>query len=241
MGVAQSVTSTGTTMFLHQFLLYVCTAAPLTTSSPQSYFHNFGNQGTYTSVNHGSSSVVHHPPQQQQPYGTSSPTVKSFYNAPVAKPAAYHAPLPKPYVHHHQPRPSYHHPHSPPQPHGPGVEYDKEKCAVDYVEKEAEVCVPTFKTDCEREDVKNGLVIEQQEECYQVTKPVCTETEEIADSEVHSSSFTLIPVETEAKLVDVKWEKSCADDTICVNPHHAVGGYAAPTHCVEEYRHVCHL
>merc|ERR1711970_1199630 len=116
MGVAQSVTSTGTTMFLHKFLLYVCTAAPLTTSSPQSYFHNFGNQGTYTSVNHGSSSAVHHPPQKQQA------------------------------------RPSYHHPHSPPQPHGPGVEYDREKCAVDYVEKEAEVCVPTFKTDCERED-----------------------------------------------------------------------------------------
>merc|ERR1711970_1248141 len=76
--VAQSVTSTGTTMFLHKFLLYVCTAAPLTTSSPQSYFHNFGNQGTYTSVSHGSSSAVHHP-QPQQPYGASSPTVKSFY------------------------------------------------------------------------------------------------------------------------------------------------------------------
>merc|ERR1711970_1385606 len=104
--VAQSVTSTGTTMFLHKFLLYVCTAAPLTTSSPQSYFHNFGNQGTYTSVNHGSSSAVHHPPPQQ-PYGASSPTVKSFYNASAAKPAA----------HHHQPRPSYHHPHTPPQPH----------------------------------------------------------------------------------------------------------------------------
>jgi len=166
--VAQSVTSTGTTMFLHKFLLYVCTAVPLTTSSPQSYFHNFGNQGTFTSVSHGSTAAVHPPPPPPPPYGASSPTVKSFYNAPVAKPAAYHAPLPKPYVHHHQPRPSYHHPHTPPQPHGPGVEYDREKCAVDYVEKEAEVCVPTFKTNCEREDVKNGLVIEQKEECYQV-------------------------------------------------------------------------
>ena len=48
-------------------------------------------------------------------------------------------------------------------------------------------------------------------------------------------------METEAKLMDVNWEKSCADDTVCLNPHHAPGGYAAPTHCVEEYRHVCHL
>ena len=75
----------------------------------------------------------------------------------------------------------------------------------------------------------------------QVTKTICTETEEIVDNEVCAYSFTLVPVETEAKLVDVKWEKSCTDDTICVNPHHAPGGYAAPTHCVEEYRHICHL
>merc|ERR1711942_281770 len=119
MGVAQSVTSTWTTMFLHKFLLYVCTAVPLTTSSPQTYFHNFGNQGTFTSVSHGSTAAVHPPPPPPSSYGASSPTVKSFYNAPVAKPAAYHAPLPKPYVHHHQPRPSYHHPHTPPQPHSP--------------------------------------------------------------------------------------------------------------------------
>ena len=75
----------------------------------------------------------------------------------------------------------------------------------------------------------------------QVTKTVCTETDEISDNEVCAYSFTLKPVETEAKLVDVKWEKSCADDTICINPHHAPGGYAGPTDCVEEYRHVCHL
>merc|ERR1711913_177385 len=244
MGVAQSVTITGTAMFHHKFLLYFCTA-PLALASPQSYFHNFGNQGTYTSVSHG----VHHQPApapykppapapykpRAPAYHAQAPSVKSFYNQPVAEPAAYHAPLPKPYVHHH------HQPHPPPQPHGPGVEYDREKCALDYVEKEAEVCVPTFKTECETEEVKNGLVIEQQEECYQVTKTVCTETEEIADNEVCAYSFTLVPVETEAKLVDVKWEKSCADTTICANPHLAPGGYAAPAHCVEEYRHVCHL
>merc|ERR1712128_60948 len=145
MGVAQSMAA----MFPHKSLLYVCTVA-LTTSSPQSYFHNFA------------------------------------------------------------------HPNAQPRPHGPGI-------------------------DCEREDVKNGLVIKQQEECYQVTKTICTETEKIVDNEVCAYSFTLVPVETEAKLVDVKWEKSCADDTVCLNHHHAPGGYAAPTHCVEEYRHVCHL
>merc|ERR1711874_625336 len=37
-------------MFHHKFLLYFCTA-PLALASPQSYFHNFGNQGTY--MNYG--------------------------------------------------------------------------------------------------------------------------------------------------------------------------------------------
>merc|ERR1711874_719372 len=101
MGVAQSVTITGTAMFHHKFLLYFCTA-PLALASPQSYFHNFGNQGTYTSVSHG----VHHQPApapykpRAPAYHAQAPSVKSFYNQPVAEPAAYHAPLPKPYVHH---------------------------------------------------------------------------------------------------------------------------------------------
>merc|ERR1712215_532301 len=237
MGVAQSVVVTGTAMFHHQFFLFVCTLS-VSTSSPQSYFHNFGNQGTFTSVTHGTHSQTHRkppaysapsppsPPSYSHPspaytrpsHPAPPPAVKSFYHAPIAKPAAYHAPLPKPYVHHHQhPRPSLHHPaqHVAPPPHGPGVDYGREKCNVDYVEKDAEVCVPTFKTECE--------------------------TEDIVDNEVCAYSFTLVPVETEAKLVDVKWEKSCTEDTICVNPHHTPGGYAAPTHCVEEYRHVCYL
>merc|ERR1711892_170774 len=155
-------------MFPHKSLLYVCTVA-LTTSSPQSYFHNFGNQGTYTSVNHGSTAGLHQQPapaaykppapvaykQPATAYAqpayhapAPAPTIQSFYHTPVAKPAAFHAALPKPYVYHHQPRPSYSHPqpHAHPRPHGPGIEYDREKCAVDYVEKKAEVCVPTFQT-----------------------------------------------------------------------------------------------
>merc|ERR1712123_276615 len=171
MGVAQSMAA----MFPHKAgcaagksLLYVCTVA-LTTSSPQSYFHNFGNQGTYTSLHHGSTTGLHHQPapaaysppapaaynppapaaykrpapayaQPAYHAPAPAPTIKSFYHAPVAKPAAYHAALPKPYVHHHQPRPSSHRPqphtqpqphahpqpHAQPRPHGPGIEYDRE-------------------------------------------------------------------------------------------------------------------
>merc|ERR1711892_1493164 len=146
-------------MFPHKSLLYVYTVA-LTTSSPQSYFHNFGNQGTYTSVNHGSTTGLHHQPAPaayNPPAAAAySPTAPVAYKrpAPVYAQPGYHAP-PQPHAH---PKPHAHpqhhalpQPHAHPRPHGPGIEYDREKCAVDYVEKKAEVCVPTFKTDCERE------------------------------------------------------------------------------------------
>merc|ERR1712215_365543 len=114
MGVAQSVVVTGTTMFHHQFFLFVCTLS-VSTSSPQSYFHNFGNQGTFTSVTHGSHSQIHGKPPA---YSAPSPPSPPSYSHPSP---AY-------------PRPSLHHPaqHAAPPPHGPGVDYGREKCNVDY-------------------------------------------------------------------------------------------------------------
>merc|ERR1712123_19221 len=107
MGVAQSVAA----MFPHKSLLYVCTVA-LTTSSPQSYFHNFGNQGTYTSVNHGSTTgLLHQPataaynppaPAAYSPPAPAaySPTAPVAYKrpAPVYAQPAYHAPAPAPTI-----------------------------------------------------------------------------------------------------------------------------------------------
>merc|ERR1712055_517658 len=122
MGVAQCLVVTGTAMFHHKSFLFFCTLS-VSTTSPQSYFHNFGNQGTYTSVRHGSSDQQHHqpPPGYSRPSPTytqparpaPAPAVKSFYHAPIAKPYVHH---------HHQPRPSYHQPaqYAAAPPHGPG-------------------------------------------------------------------------------------------------------------------------
>merc|ERR1711872_616491 len=122
MGVAQSVTETGTTMFPHKSFLYVCTVAlSVASPGPQSYFHSFGNKGTFTSFTRGASSGVHHKAS------VAAPVHQPSAYAPVAKPAAYSSPLPRPYVHHHQARPAYHQPthHAPPRPHGPGIEYER--------------------------------------------------------------------------------------------------------------------
>jgi len=125
--------------------------------------------------------------------------------------------------------------------HSPAGAYG-EKCSVDYVDKVAEVCLPSFKADCSREkESRPGLIIKQEKECHPVTRTICYEREEVEENEICAYSFHQVPVDTEVKLADVRWDKTCTDEAICINPHHVATGYGAPTKCVEEYRHVCHL
>merc|ERR1712154_606572 len=121
---------------------------------------------------------------------------------PLMVVAQYQAQV-KPFVHHqlshHGPAPAYSQPapargyghpataapsYGPPAPpvhhvHGPGVvrfHKNEDHCDLDYVEKTEEVCVPSFKTDCDKESVPGGKVIKHHDQCYDVTKTVCTET-----------------------------------------------------------------
>ena len=58
--------------------------------------------------------------------------------------------------------------------HGPGVVRKgpgHNKCQLDYVESHEEVCIPTFKTDCDKEDVPGGVVIKHHDQCDDVVKP----------------------------------------------------------------------
>merc|ERR1712172_287003 len=121
-------------------------------------------------------------------YGQPAPS----YGAPAPAPS-YGAPAPA--------APSYGHPPSH-QVHGPGVvkshQSDPGQCLLDYVEKTEEVCVPSFKTDCDKESVAGGKVIKHHDQCYDVTKTVCTESHEIVDMEVCAYTFTARVVEAEA-------------------------------------------
>jgi len=110
------------------------------------------------------------------------------------------------------------------------------------VDEKAEICIPTFKADCSREEEsKPGLMVRQEKECHTITRTICVEREEVEENEICAYSFHQVPVDTEVKLADVKWEKICKDEPVCINPHHVSHGYAAPAKCIEEYRHICHL
>ena len=104
---------------------------------------------------------------------------------------------------------------------------DPGQCHLDYVEKTEEVCVPSFKTDCDKESVTGGKVIKHHDQCYDVTKTVCTESHEIVDMEVCAYAFTARVVEAEAKLVDAVWSEVCHDTQECL-PGPPTHGYHAP-------------
>merc|ERR1712117_240486 len=169
-------------------------------------------------------------------YGQPAPS----YGAPAPAPS-YGAPAPaRGYGHPAPAAPSYGHPPSH-QVHGPGVvkshQSDPGQCHLDYVEKTEEVCVPSFKTDCDKESVAGGKVIKHHDQCYDVTKTVCTESHEIVDMEVCAYAFTARVVEAEAKLVDAVWTEACHDTQECL-PGPPSHGYHAPA-CNHVIRHEC--
>jgi len=248
-------------MFRYQPLLFACT---IVVSNCQTFFHtSHGDGGSFTSVSHGHG-LPHQPHQAPaipaQPfvhhqahaatYGAPAPAA---YHAPA--PATYHAPAPAAYhapAAHHAPAAyhapavaSYHAPaqtyHAAPHAHAAAPSYG-EKCAIEYVDEVAEVCLPTLETKCEQEDGGEGVELRESEECHDVVRTVCVERHNVVDNEVCAYSYTLKPVHTEALLVVPHWAEVCHQETICLNPHHAAASYGAPpAYCHEEIHETCHL
>jgi len=228
-------------MFHHQSLICVCTLSLALLTSPQSFFHTtHGNGGSYTSISHGAGAGA-----QARSYQAPQPHVQaSTYNAP-APAAAYHAPA----AAYHAPSAAYHAPAA--AYHTPAAAYHApahvaqnygEKCTLDYVEEGAEVCVPTLETECKQEEGGRGVELHQDEECHDVVRTFCVERHNVVDNEVCAYSYTLKPVQAEAKLVEAHWEKVCHQDKICLNPQHVQPSYGAPpAYCHEEIHESCYL
>jgi len=256
---------TETAMFPHQTPLFMCTIL-LPSVLSQTFFqtNHGGAGGSFTSFSLGaatanlqSASYVPQPKPvvvKQPAYSAPQPTYSqaTTYVKPqpayiqpktyiqpqtYAQPQTYSAPksyAPQPTSYHHTPK-SY------PAPQGPKPAYG-DKCTLDYVDEKAEICIPTFKADCSREEEsKPGLMVRQEKECHTITRTICVEREEVEENEICAYSFHPVPVDTEVKLADVKWEKVCKDEPVCLSPQHVSHSYGAPAKCIEEYRHICHL
>merc|ERR1719208_365007 len=90
----------------------------------------------------------------------------------------YHQPA------YHQPaylQPAYHQPHY-------GYEHPKHNCSVEDVVEAAEVCTPALETVCNPVELSRKN-IKDVEQCYTVTRTVCTESIEEIDNEVCTYSY----------------------------------------------------
>merc|ERR1712165_240958 len=135
--------------------------------------------------------------------------------------AVHHAPA---YGH---PAPAYGHP-APSYGHhaGYGYEQPKHNCSVVDVVEPADVCTPTIAKSCA--DVTLDIkLIESVEQCYTVTRTVCTESIEIIPNEVCSYSYEPKSEDTTGKTVEVAFAKESKTQmvTVCQHGHGGYGGY----------------
>ena len=101
-------------------------------------------------------------------------------------------------------------PYHAPAYHQPSYGYEKPKhnCSVLDVVEPAEVCTPTIVTNCAPVDLAIKIIVEK-EQCYDVTRTVCTESIEEIDNEICTYSYQKKEEVTTAKTVEVSFEKQC--------------------------------
>jgi len=153
--------------------------------------------------------------------------------------AAQYAPAPA----YHQPayhQPAYHQPayHAPAYH---GYEHPKHNCSVLDVVEAAEVCTPALATECT--DIELGRKsVKDVEQCYTVTRTVCTESIEEIDNEVCSYSYQPKDEETTAKTVEVTFEKQCETQmvTVCQPAQYGYGHGYGHNYCKEVAQETCY-
>merc|ERR1712218_206081 len=141
----------------------------------------------------------------------------------------------------HQPayhQPAYH------QPAYHGYEHPKHNCSVLDVVEAADVCTPHIDTTCTPVELSRKSV-KDVEQCYDVTRTVCTESIEEIDNEVCTYTYQPKNEDTTGKTVEVTFQKECETMMVTVcepAPHHGYGGYGGYGHnyCKEVAQETCY-
>merc|ERR1712055_963709 len=99
--------------------------------------------------------------------------------------------------------------------HTPAYHAPKHNCSVVDVVEPAEVCTPAFETVCETIEVPVKRIIDM-EQCYPVTRTVCSESVEVIDNEICVYSYSQKVVATTAKTVTVPFARECNTQMVTV-------------------------
>merc|ERR1712106_930307 len=186
----------------------------------------------------------------QLPYGhpPAYPPIEPAYAHP-APAYAHHAPAYAPVHHapvHHAPAPGYGYAPAPAY-HQPHYEHPKHNCSVQDVVESAEVCTPAFETVCSTIELVIKKIVDK-EQCYPVTRTVCTESIEEIDNEICTYSYQQKAKATTAKTVEVTFEKVCKTQMVTVcqpapAPGYGHGGYGhgyGHNYCQEVAQETCY-
>ena len=135
------------------------------------------------------------------------------------------------------PAPAYHQPH---------YEHPKHNCTVVDVVEPAEVCTPAFETVCNSIELAIKKIVDK-EQCYPVTRTVCTESIEEIDNEICTYSYQARKEDTTAKTVEVTFKKECKVQmvTVCqpAPQGYGHGGYGhgyGHNYCQEVAQETCY-
>merc|ERR1711890_157012 len=155
-----------------------------------------------------------------------APVAHAVHAAPVAHHAVHHAVAHHAVVH----APVHHAYHAP-----------KHNCSVVDVVESAEVCTPAFETVCETIEVPTKKIIDV-EQCYPVTRTVCSESVEVIDNEICVYSYSQKVVPTTAKTVTVPFARECNTQMVTVCQPTPGYGYHQYGHnyCKEVAQETCY-
>jgi hypothetical protein len=122
----------------------------------------------------------------------------------------------------------------------PKHEYPKHNCTVAQVKEDAETCTPTFTTVCEDVTVAVKRIVDK-EQCYPVTRTVCSESIETIPNEICVYTYVPKDIETEAKTVSVVYTTFCVTQMVTVcDPGYQQYGYGHKVHCKEVAQETCY-
>jgi len=196
-------------------------------------FTNFG--GATHGVHHAAPHhAVHHAAPVHHAVHHAAPVV---HHAPVH--AVHHAAPVHHAVHH---APAYGHP-APAYGHHAAYAYEapKHNCSVQDVVESVEVCTPAFETVCAPVELPIKEIIDV-EQCYPVTRTVCESNIDVIENEICTYSYQQKTEDTNAKTVEVTFERICNTQMVTVCQPTPGYGYHSYGHnyCKEVAQETCY-
>merc|ERR1712088_538372 len=177
--------------------------------------------------------AVHHAPVAHHAVHHAAPVAHHavHHAAPVVHHAAHHAVAHHAVAHHAVVHAPVHHAY-----HAP-----KHNCSVVDVVESAEVCTPAFETVCETIEVPTKKIIDV-EQCYPVTRTVCSESVEVIDNEICVYTYSQKTEATTAKTVTVPFARECNTQMVTVCQPTPGYGYHQYGHnyCKEVAQETCY-